>query len=276
MTRCTALGLPVLFLGFLGPPSWAQTQPALTRAFDTLAKHAAPEAYQGVGVDADHFYAVTDRAIGKYDKKSGKLVGRWEGPKDGPIIHLDSAVVVEGKLYAAHSNYPALPMTSSVEIWDAATMQHVGTHSFGIQWGSLTWIDRHDGFWWAVFANYSRVFGPMPVPYGNTYWTTLVSFDDSWQSREAWTFPEKVLKRAEPMSISGGSWGPDGVLYCTGHDHPEVYVLRLPKAGSVLDLIETVPLENTGQGIAWDRSAPGILYAIQRPSKQVVVSRMLR
>jgi len=49
-----------------------------------------------------------------------------------------------------------------------------------------------------------------------------------------------------------------------------------PKAGSVLDLIETVPLENTGQGIAWDRSAPGILYAIQRPSKQVVVSRMLR
>jgi len=50
----------------------------------------------------------------------------------------------------------------------------------------------------------------------------------------------------------------------------------LAKAGSVLDLIETVPLENTGQGIAWDRSAPGILYAIQRPSGQAVVSRMLR
>lgn len=276
MTRYTALVLPVMILASLGTPSWAQTQPALTRAFDTLAKHAASEAYQGVGVDADHFYAVTDRAIGKYDKKSGKLVGRWEGPKDGPIIHLDSAVVVEGKLYAAHSNYPGLPMTSSVEIWDTAAMQHVGTHSFGIQWGSLTWIDRYDGFWWAVFANYSRVFGPMPVPYGNTYWTALVKFDDSWQWREAWTFPEKVLKRAEPMSISGGSWGPDELLYCTGHDHPEVYVLRLPKAGSVLELIETVPLENTGQGIAWDRSAPGILYAIQRSSKQVVVSRMLR
>ena len=23
------------------------------------------------------------------------------------------------------------------------------------------------------------------------------------------------------MSNSGGSWGPDGLLYCTGHDHPE-------------------------------------------------------
>ena len=30
-----------------------------------------PEARQGVGVDARHFYAVDDYAIAKYDKKTG-------------------------------------------------------------------------------------------------------------------------------------------------------------------------------------------------------------
>ena len=60
-----------------------------------------------------------------------------------PLIHLDSLMEHEGRLYASHSNYPVTPMTSSVEIWDAATMEHVATHSFGIYRGSLTWLDRH-------------------------------------------------------------------------------------------------------------------------------------
>ena len=119
-----------------------------------------PEANQGVGVDERHFYAVDNQAIAKYDKKTGKLVKKWQGPSDGPIVHLDSAMLMDGKLYAAHSNYPEWPMTSSVEIFDADTMEHIGTHSFGIQWGSLTWVDWHDGHWWMTFANYDRPFGP--------------------------------------------------------------------------------------------------------------------
>ena len=31
------------------------------------------------------------------------------------------------------------------------------------------------------------------------------------------------------MSNSGGSWGPDGFLYLTGHDPAEIYKMRLPK-----------------------------------------------
>ena len=77
-----------------------------------------------------------------------------------------------------------------------------------------------------------------------------------------------------PMSNSGGSWGPDGYLYCTGHDRPEVYVLKVPDKGSVLELAETVPLPILGQGIAWDRSRPGLLYGIRRKDSQVVVSRL--
>jgi hypothetical protein len=245
-----------------------------SRELVEIARFASPEARQGVAVDAQHFYAITDRGIGKYDKYTGALVAKWEGAKTGQIIHLDSGVIVDGKLYTAHSNYPGEPMTSSVEIYDAATLKHIGTHSFGILLGSLTWIDRHNGAWWGVFANYSRVFGRSPRPYGNSYWTTLVKFDERWQPVQGWIFPDNIIRRAEPMSISGGSWGPDGLLYVTGHDHPEVYAVRLPQAGSILEHLETIPFAVEGQGIAWDRSRPGVLYGISRPNSQVVAAEL--
>ena len=71
-----------------------------------IGEFAIPEANQGVGVDDRYFYAVNNRVIAKYDKRTGKLAGKWEGPKEGPIKHLDSAMLMDGKLYAAHSNYP--------------------------------------------------------------------------------------------------------------------------------------------------------------------------
>lgn len=256
------------------PPAPAQSPPPAAqsagRSFTEFMRFRAPEAYQGVAADAEHVYVVTDRGIGKYRKSDGSLVARWESPQGGPVIHFDGAVVADGRIYLPHSNYPQEPMTSSVEIFDAATLQPVGTHSFGIMWGSLTWVDRHDGAWWAVFANYSRVFGPSQRPYGNTHWTTLVRLDDQWQWQQAWIFPQQVLRRAEPMSISGGSWGADGLLYVTGHDHPEVYALRLPRMGSVLELVATYPLDVAGQGIAWDRSQPSVLWGVNRPTREVV------
>jgi hypothetical protein len=54
-----------------------------------------------------------------------------------------------------------------------------------------------------------------------------------------------------------------------------LYVLKLPAAGSVLELVETVPSGGHGQGIAWDRSSPGVLYGIIKSEKVVVVSRRL-
>jgi hypothetical protein len=247
---------------------------AAARRFKEIGRLEAAEARQGVAVDAAHVYAVIDTQVGKYDKTTHELVARGTGPSEGLPIHLDSGVVVGEKLYCAHSNYPGLPMTSSVEIWDTPTMKHAGSHSFGVHSGSLTWIDRHEGYWWAVFANYSRVFGPSPQPYGNTRWTVLEKFDDSFRTLSSWIFPEPVLRRVEPMSISGGSWGPDGLLYCTGHDAPELYVMRLPEAGSVLELAETVPFAGQGQGIAWDRTAPGVLYGIIKAERTVVVSQL--
>ncbi len=162
-------------------------------------------------------------------------------------------------------------MTSSVEIWDTRTLDHIGTHSFGIRWGSCTWIDRYQGHWWAVFAHYEQF---KPTLHRDKSWTTLVKFDDDWRFVEAWVFPEAVLARFDAMSNSGGSWGPDSLLYCSGHDRPELYVLQLPRAGSVLDLVEIIPITNQGQGIAWDRTNPGRIYTLRRAAKQVVVSKL--
>ena len=225
-----------------------------------------PEARQAIAVDDKHFYAIDNRIIAKYDKKTGQRVGEWTGPKDGPIIHLDSGAVIDGRLYAAHSNYPEWPMTSSVEIWDAATLKHIGTHSFGIERGSLTWLDYHDGVWWGAFANYNRVFDKSPLAYGNKFNTQIVRFDKDWRVAEAWVLPDALLKKFGDMSNSGGSWGPDGKLWITGHDLPEAYALMLPEAGSVLRWVGTARMDIAGQGIAWDRSDSKVIWGIIRDS----------
>ncbi len=231
---------------------------------EQLAEFAAPEANQGVGVDGNYFYAVTNRVIGKYDKQSGQLVKKWQGEKNGPIKHLDSAMLMDGKIYAAHSNYPEWPMTSSLEIFDAETMTHVGSHSFGIRWGSLTWVDWHDGHWWMTFANYDRLLGPGKTPYGHKANTVMVKFTRDFQPVQSWILPKALLDKFEDMSNSGGSWGPDGFLYLTGHDPAELYRMRLPKAGSILEVVDIIPMNIRGQGIAWDRSKPGVIYGIIR------------
>lgn len=272
-----------LVLALLAAPALAQeeTPAPPTMASETLAVHPIPEANQGVGVDAEHFYAIDNRTIAKYDKETLELVGRFDSPPGGPIEHFDSAVVHEGRIYLSHSNYPEWPMTSSLEVFDAETLEPVGTHSFGIDRGSFTWLDRRpsDGTWWGTFANYNRVFDRSPLAYGNKYNTQVVRFDEDWRVAEAWVIPDAVVEKFDDMSNSGGSWGPDDRLYLTGHDPAEAYVMELPRHGSTLDWVATVPLENTGQGIAWDRSQPDVLYAIIRgeddADNRVTVNRVV-
>lgn len=251
-------------------PALAQEPNASEFRFVELRRFPAEEAVQGAAVDEGFFYAIANRAVGKYDKRTGERVAAWAGAEEGPIIHLNSGVVVEGRLYCAHSNYPGVPMVSSVEVWDTETLEHVGTHSFGIYQGSGTWIDYYDGSWWMAFAHYA---GRGGVPGQDPRWTSLVRFDEAWRPLGAWVFPEEVIGRFLPYSNSGGAWGADGQLYVTGHDASELYVLRLPEAGSVLELQAVVPFPGEGQGIAWDRrTGAGSLYGIRRSSREVVVA----
>lgn len=238
----------------------------------------AYDAYQAVAIDAGSFYAISNVRLTQHDKNTGRAMQQSTGNLEASdsLIHLDSGVVLDGKLYAAHSNYPGWPMKSSIEVWDVATMQHIDSHNLGVMLGSFTWLDRYNGSWWGTFANYDIVQRGMEEPYGKTTNTVMVQFDDDFQVLESWSLPAEILRRMSPMSNSGGSWGSDGYLYLSGHDDPELYVMALPETGSELDWLATVRLPGlNGQGIAWDRSiAGGHLWAILRSTRQVLKIEM--
>jgi len=77
-------------------------------------------------------------------------------------------------------------------------------------------------------------------------------------------FPEAVIQRFLPNSNSGGTFGPNGRLFMTGHDHAELYVLDVPAESGELNHIGTVAAPIAGRVIAWDRSDIGTLFGIVR------------
>jgi hypothetical protein len=248
----------------------AGTRMTSTPDVETIRRYEAPEATQAVAVDDQFYYAIGSAAIGKYDKRSGQRVGAWEGTPGGAVAHLNSGVVFGNELYAAHSNYPATPMVSSIEVFDTTRVAHVRSIPLPAGIGSATWVDRLDGDWWVTFAHYAGRGGERGK--GPEH-TTLVRFDGEWQRRGTWSFPAAVVERWDGMSSSGGTWGRDRRLYTTGHHAPELYVLSLPESGRQLKLDAIIPIESEGQGIAFDRGA-GLLYSIQRRTHEVLVSKL--
>ena len=226
----------------------------------------AEEAQQGVASDGTYAYAIDNSRIGKYDIKTGQRVAQWEGPR-GLFPHMNACTLVDRRLLCAASNFPQVPMTSAIEIFDPVAMKHLTTISLGMGIGSLTWVDRKDGFWWAGFANYA---GKAGEPGHDHRYTSVLKLDDQWRQLEGWTLPDAVLERMAPMSNSGGGWGDDGLLYLTGHDRPEIYALRLPKAGSTLELAATLPIPFEGQAIDWDPKAKRLLWGISRKDRKAI------
>ena len=231
-----------------------------------LRRYKAPEARQGVAVDARYFYAVVNTRIGKYDKETGAKVGEWVGDRRR-ILHINSCTVDGTELVCANSDFPELPMASSVEVFDTATMKHVRSVPLGVRIGSLTWVERRGGYWWAGFANYDIWGGE--AGHDHRY-SVVVKFDPEWRQVGGYRFPDSVLERFAPTSDSGGSWGDDGLLYVTGHDRSEIYVLREPGEGTTLEHIATVDAPLNGQAWAWDRSQPRTLFGITRKDGEVV------
>lgn len=252
----------------------AAPKPELTRhglVAEELRRWKARGANQGVAVDDRFFYGIGNHVVGKYDKRTGRRVAEWVGLRGGPTIHLNSGVVQDGQLVLAHSNYPQVPMASSVEHFDPATLQPVKSVSLGLRHGSLTWAEKKDGSWWACFAHYTDRGG---TPGMDNRSTLVGKFDATWQLLESWVFPPQVVARWGASSCSGGSWGDDGLLYTTGHDARELYVLRLPRMGVMLEYVTTIDVPFEGQAWAWDRSEKRILYGITRRSAEVVVARI--
>ena len=42
----------------------------------------------------------------------------------------------------------------------------------------------------------------------------MVKFTADFKYVESWVLPKSILDKFESMGNSGGSWGPDGYLYC--------------------------------------------------------------
>ena len=255
------------------PAGAAEPDPARIEtpaAAPVVRRIAAPEAGQGVASDGTHIYAIDNATIAKYRIADGARVAEWHG--DPALFpHLNSCTLVQRELVCAASNYPAVPQLSTIEFFDAGTLRHTRSVSLGMAPGSLTVVDRHDGHWWAVFANYD---GKGGEPGRDHRYTLLAQLDEDFRLTRGWSFPEGVLARFAPRSASGASWGPGGRLYASGHDLPEIYVLALPAAGSVLVHEATIAVASHGQAIDFDPHEPALLWSIDRASHTVIGSRL--
>jgi hypothetical protein len=274
LTRRAAL------LGMASIAQIALLRPALSQqrlVATEIGRWQIPEANQAAAVDAKHFYGIGNRVLVKHRKDNGERVAQWASPKDGPIVHYNFGYVEGHRLVLAHSNFPQLPPASSLETHDTRTLQPIASDSLGVRPGSLTWAVRHQHAWWACFAYYNDQ-GTMPgFDQRSTY---LGEFDDKWQMRRSWLFPPEFIATWGVSSSSGGDWGDDGLLYVTGHDAPELHVLRLPRQGVVLEHATTIDVPFEGQGWAWDRSAhrssggERVIYGISRARKEVIAARI--
>jgi len=255
--------------GLALPPAQAQQ----ARVAISMARWVVAEASQGVAVDAAHFYGIGNRVLVKHRKDNGQRVAAWRSPESGRIIHLNSGYVEGGRLVLAHSNYPHRPPVSSIEYHDARTLRPVESRLLGASEGSLTWVVRRAQSWWACFAFYGASGAQAGRGQDSTY---LGQFDERWRMLRSWRFPRRFIASWGSGSCSGGDWGDDGLLYATGHDAPELHVMRLPGQGDVLEHVTTIAVPFEGQGWAWDRSAGGerVIYGISRARKEVIAARI--
>lgn len=230
-----------------------------------------PSAKQGIAVDSAFFYVINDNSITKYLKTDGSFVSSWED-EDSLIHHMNSGIIIDGKLFCINSNYPEIPMASSLEIFDPVTLEHVGTHSFGIMNGSATWVDRYNNFWYVAFAHYTGKGGEENK---TNAWTLLAKFDLEWRQVESWVFPKELLKKFGNKSSSGGVILPTGQILCTGHDNFEIYLLEFPDKGPTLKWIGTIPVGSFGQGIAFEKVGESeFIYGIIKNENKVVVTKI--
>lgn len=216
---------------------------------------ASPHATQAAAADEKFVYAVSNTTVAQYDRATGKLVGTGTAPD---ARHLNSAFVHKGKVYCAHSNYPAKPDESDVRVYDPRARALTVFHKFERPPGSLVWC-VHDGKgWWCCFAHYKE----------DNARTLLVRMTGDFKELARWTFPAKVVADWDGMSASGGVW--DGDTLLVSHHHFRVlYRLRAPADGKELELVEALRSPFPGQGIAADPKTGG-LVGIDRAKRTVV------
>lgn len=223
-----------------------------------------PEAKQAAACDAKHFYAIENSIIAKYDRRSGQRLAI----STGKAQHLNSALLWQGSLLCAHSNYPNLPEQSEVMSLDLNTMKLSTLQNFGNYGGSLTWVLHKGNAWWCNFAHYGD----------QNHRTFLAKFDEQWNETERWEYPDELVSQLGKYSLSGGVWLGEELLV-TGHDAKEVYRLGIPTSGRKLIYFGKQDAPFTGQGIAMDPisdAAKPTMIGIDRANRKVIFAEFVR
>jgi hypothetical protein len=256
------------------PADWPVYQPPKVQQLAAVetARWPAPEAGQGVAVDAGHVYAIGNFVIARYDRKTGTREAIWRGERGGLIGHLNACFVADAQLWCANSNHPRLPFANSVEIFDAGTLAHRRSIPLGIMdEGSLVWFDRLGTDWIVGLAHYNDETG---LAFKNNTFAGVQLHDERWRRIGGWALPPEVIALMAPQAASGGAIGPDGLLYLMGHDRPEIYVLARPKMGPYLIHVATIAINAEGQAFDFDESRPGEVCAISRPNREIRCFRL--
>ena len=241
-----------------------------------VIKRFPSEANQGVAVDEKYYYAISNTKIKKCEKETGKVIATWQADKKIKTYehfqHMNSGTVVDGMLYCAHSRYGIDPNDNTVEVWNVKNelLEHNKTIHIPRKHGSLTWVDKHhDGSWWMCYAVYGKTKNK------NTKLVKYQYKNNEFIEVKSWFFPKRVIDNWDNMSCSGGSWGPDGYLYTTGHDYAKAYVLEIDKADNLKYVRTEKDVGFYGQAIAWDRfSQKPIIWGIIK-NKFITLTQIL-
>ncbi|WP_416877021.1 hypothetical protein [Litorimonas sp.] len=272
MIKYISLGLVLSLSAVSSATAQDQKEPTIKPASIVLeatevGRWDAPEGRQGAAALNDSFYAIVNTRIARYNKKTGEKEAEWTGPRDGYIRHLNSCFVEGEDLLCANSNHPEVPMASSVEIFDANTLEHKDSKSLGImEEGSLVWFDHLEAGWIVGFAHYNDETG---VPFKTNDYAGVYHYDAQWRRTGGWMLPKHLVELMAPQAASGGALGPDGLLYMMGHDRPEMYVMAKPVMGPKLIHVATIEIDAEGQAFAFDKSEARTVYAISRRNGQV-------
>ena len=221
---------------------------------------SSAHATQAAAADERFVYVVSNKRIAKLDRATGSELALSEGKAS----HLNNAIILGGKIYSAHSNFPLKPDQSDIRVLDPETMKLEVFHRFENPPGSLTWVLKRGSDWWCHFAGYGTEKAK----------SCLVRFDAGWKETGRWAYPAELMKEWGAMSLSGGVWLGETLL-ATGHDKKVIYRLTVPPPGAAVEWIGVMASPFPGQGIAADPKTGG-LVGIDRKRKVVIFAEMAR